>query len=180
MEEDETDLIDSIANINISLQQKDQEKFKNEILKIYKHILKEKKIGNFKSQDKKISRSLTFENLNCMNVDFEVLKNLEDLASSTQSSSNNSINSIFSDPILSKNIECVDDTVKFIVIGDQQIGKTFLIEKLFNDKAPKGNYQHTNSFVIKKKIIKLLGKRIKLELFDTNISIINSDICKSK
>jgi hypothetical protein len=169
--------------MNISLQEKDKEKFKTEILKIYKHILKEKKNKNFMSEDsrnKKMSRSLTFDNLNCMNIDFEVLKNLEDLASSSLSTSNNSMNSILADPIFSKNIECVDDTLKFIFIGDQQVGKTFMINKLLDDKAVRGEYQHTNSFVIKKKNIKLLGKRIKLELFDTNVSIINSEICTGK
>ena len=177
--------MDSIAKINISLQEKDKEKFRNEIHKIYKHILKEKKHeSNLNkpddSKNKKISRSLTFDSLNCMNIDFKVLKNLEALASSPLSTTYNSLNSILTDPILSKNIECVDDTIKFIIIGDQHVGKSFLINKLLNDKTAKGNYQHTNSFVIKKKNIKLLGKRIKLELFDTNVSIINSDICKSK
>ena len=49
-----------------------------------------------------------------------------------------------------------------------------------DDKAEKDNYVPTKSFGIKKKNINLLGKRIKLELWDTNLEIINSEISKGK
>jgi hypothetical protein len=47
-----------------------------------------------------------------------------------------------------------------------------------DDTAGRDSYSHTNSFEIKKKNVNLLGKRIKLELWDTNIEIMNSEISK--
>ena len=170
-------------------------------MKIYKHILKEKQSEKFNlgtrrdtvataatartkntsernSSEKRMNRSMTFDNLDCVNVDFQVLKGLENLALSSGSSCRDSFNSILFDPILSKNIDCVDDVMKFMFIGDQYVGKSFLINKLLDDTAGRDSYSHTNSFEIKKKNVNLLGKRIKLELWDTNIEIMNSEISK--
>lgn len=173
----------SIANINNSLKTKDKGKFIDEISKLYTTILKEKQNTDGKiNQDnlknfKKITRSMTFDNLETLNVDFENMKHFEDFAFSN-SSTNNSIKSILREPLLSKNINCVDDVLKIIFIGDQGVGKSFLINKLLDDKAEKDTYVHTKSFEIKKKNINLLGKRLTLELWDTNLEILNNDLSK--
>ncbi len=128
--------------------------------------------------DKKINRSMTFDNLDCINIDFDVFKSIEGLAFSTKSTNKDSFSTILFDPILSKNIDCIDDVLKFMFVGDQYVGKSYMINKLLDDTAIRNNYTHTNSFEIKKKNIKLLEKRIKLELWDTNIDIMSSEICK--
>jgi predicted GTPase len=120
---------------------------------------------------------MTFDNLETLNVDFDNMKYFEDFAFSN-SSTNNSIKSILREPLLSKNINCVDDVLKFIFIGDQGVGKSFLINKLLDDKAVKEVYNHTKSLEIKKKNINLLGKRLTLELWDTNLEILNNDLSK--
>jgi hypothetical protein len=130
--------------------------------------------------DKKINRSMTFDNLGCVNIDFDVFKNLEGLAFSSTSTNKDSFNTILIDPILSKNIDCVDDVLKFMFVGDQCVGKTYMINKLLDDTALRQSYTHTNSFEIKKKNIKLLEKRIKLEFWDTNVDIMSSEICKGE
>jgi len=129
---------------------------------------------------KRISRSLTFDNLDSLNINFEMLKNLDDLTFSSESTRNNSLNSFMLEPILSKNINCVDEVLKFIFIGDLNVGKTFLINKLLDDQSAPETYSPTNSFVIKKKNINLLEKRVKSEFWDTNVDIINSTLCEGK
>ena len=176
--------MESIQKINSSFHSKDKDKFINEMSKFYKHILKEKHMDvasiNHLQNSKRFGRSLTFDNLESININFDLLKNLENLSLSSVSSCADSLSYFFLDPILSKNIDCVDEVLKFIFIGDQGVGKSFLISKLLNEKPDKSNYTHTNSFEIKKKNIKLFDKTIKLEFWDTNIEIVNSEICESK
>jgi hypothetical protein len=188
--------------MNSSYKAKDKNKFIDEVTNIYSRALKEssKEESNVlslqklnkkhdhsyvssnsnseMSKNKKILRSLTFDNLDSINIDFELLKNIEDLNFSAESTCN-SFNSMLCDPILSKNINAVDDVLKLMVVGEQSIGKSFLINKMLDDKADK-SYVHTSSFEIKKKNIKLIEKHIRLEFWDTNIDILNSEICQGK
>lgn len=192
MEEDEMDLIENFKKINLSFKTKNKELFIDNVSLIYQQILREK--NNYKefssvmkekdetNLKKKISRSLTFHTLNNLNFDFESLHqnySQNSFYSTCISSKNNSINSILGEPILSSNINLVDDVLKIMVIGDSKVGKTLLINKILNKKVENG-YTHTYSFEIKKKVIKLLGKFIKLELWDTNNEITNSEIITSK
>jgi tRNA U34 5-carboxymethylaminomethyl modifying GTPase MnmE/TrmE len=175
----------------------DKTLFLDNVSKMYKNILteKEQKSSDKKQRDKnklsptltnenakKISRSLTFDSLNSFNIDFNSYKNIDDISVSSDSTSINSFSSILLNPVLSKNIDIVDDVLKLVLIGDHKVGKSLFINKLLYEegKIDIGNYNKTKSFEIKKKIIKLLGKHIRLELFDTNCEIVDSEMFKGK
>jgi hypothetical protein len=187
--------MENIEKINYCYKTKDKVQLIDNISDIYKHVLREKKwleiLQEHRNQHPytnknqklnfKFPRSLSFNTLNNIDIDFELLQNLEDmnLNNSSISTRNNSLNSIFGDPILSKNINFSDEVIKFIVVGDYKVGKSFFVNKLLNDNTDPNNYTHTSCFEIKKKMIKLMGKSVKLELWDTNTEIINSEISTS-
>lgn len=175
--------------MNNSFWAKDKNNFLDHITKLCKHILKEKIEKCEKSEkndkinshsDKKIGRALTFDNLGSITINFDEIKNKKQNFAMSYESTCNSFNSLLSDPILSKNMNLVDDVLKLMVIGEQCVGKSFFIDKLFNDNLEKSNYSHTTSLEIKKRNIKLLEKNIQLEFWDTNSKIVSSQIAQGK
>jgi hypothetical protein len=195
--------MDYIEKINSSLKNRDKSQLLDNLSNVYRYLLKEKKVGgliqnkqrartnsnsNNKNKNKipvkKLLRSLTFDNMESINIDFDVIKDLEDISVSSESTSHNSLNTILINPILNKNISIVDDVMKLMVIGDQKVGKSYFIKKLLaEDLGTTDNekkYSHTNSFEIKKKNVKLLGKNICLEIWDTNTDVLKHDMCKGK
>ena len=90
--------------------------------------------------------------------------------------------------IILQNLNISDETIKLIVIGDKAVGKTFFIDQLCANKSqseetiplPMNNeYKPTQSLEIKRFIFKTLNKIIKIELWDTNTSILNSPVIKT-
>lgn len=194
--------------MNSSYKAKDKNAFIDEITNIYRYILKEKKSQELNEDlntskmskekkggeeikkggtHKKFSRSLTFDNLENMNINYDILKSIEEMAFSEETTYN-SYKSVLCDPIVSKNINVIDDVLKLMFIGDQTVGKSFMIQKLIEERSENGsdlnlnNYPYfpTTSLEIKKKKINMLGKNVCLELWDTNTHIANSEIVHGK
>lgn len=191
MEEDESDLLNNLDNLNNSLRKGDKELFWENISNVYKGNLRDKRKkfptvivkpqtdDGVDQETVRHSRSLTYDTLSLMNID---LKNVEIYSENSYSTRYNSLSSILNNPILSQNVNLVDDVMKLIILGEPQVGKTLFIETTINESKynSKLNYVHTNSLEIKKKLINLLGKKIKLELWDTNSQIIDSEIFQGK
>jgi GTPase SAR1 family protein len=76
---------------------------------------------------------------------------------------------------LSENIDIVENTLKFLVMGASKSGKSYFISKVFEEKN-KELKQYSGMLVIRKKNIKLLGNYIRLELLDTNSELSNSNM----
>jgi GTPase SAR1 family protein len=85
-------------------------------------------------------------------------------------------NPIMTDPLVAQNIKLTDEVLKIILIGDENVGKSLLIEKLINTGNP---LLHTSSLEIKKKRIKLLERILTLEFWDTNKKILCSKLSES-
>lgn len=102
---------------------------------------------------------------------------------STQESSNNEFNfdlqnkDAEDEEMISQNIQLEEKIVKCIIIGDKQVGKTLLRNKILEDSS---DPSLTKSLEIKKKLIFIGDKAVKLELWDTNTKILNSPIIQSK
>jgi len=206
MMQDETNFIDSFDKINFSVKTKDKSQFIHHLSSVYGFLLKEKKTnideeiieqrdsranskasrGNNKTPI--LIRSNTYSDLESLNINFDAIRSLDYTSLSSESTSNNSFNSIFINSVLKNNLNIVDDVMKLIVIGDFKVGKTFFINKFFADENGNGNensfssreYVHTTSLEIKKKIVKLLGKNICLEMWDTNCEMLANEMSKGK
>jgi hypothetical protein len=149
----------------------------------------------------KSKRSHSFDNLEGIEYDFnyKVRKSLrnpskkqaldpsnEDKQSMESSISTNftfnSMNSSNSkiENLILQNLSMTDETIKLIIIGDKGVGKTILTKKLCSDDI--GNlkkYNPTQSLEIKRFVFNTLNKIIRVELWDTNLSILNSPIIKT-
>ncbi|MFO0515246.1 MAG: hypothetical protein ACK5YA_00165 [bacterium] len=79
--------------------------------------------------------------------------------------------------LVNQNLHIEDKFVKCILIGDKQVGKTLLRNKLLEDKSEPSL---TKNLEIKKKLIFANNKAVKLELWDTNTQLLNTPITKSK
>jgi hypothetical protein len=217
MKEVESNFLDSIDKINFSVKTKDKTQFIHHLSSVYGILLKEKKpVTNdennidgrnsrtnskvsYKGSDKisgKIMRSITYSNLESLNINFDIIKSLDNNSLSSESSSHNSFNSILINPLFKNNLDLVDDVMKLMVIGDTRVGKSLFINKFLEEEVAQGitfgnekennnqenirEYIHTNSLEIKKKSVKLLGKNICLEMWDTNIEILSNEMCKGK
>jgi hypothetical protein len=168
MEDEETLLLNSLENLNISYKKRDKEQFLENVSNFYyssKDRLKMDLTTAYSYQsENKICRSFTQDSLNIMDFD-ELTLSLD--------------NPITTDPMLTQNIKLTDEVMKIILIGDDCVGKTLLIEKLIN--AGKGcDITHTGSLEIKKKRIKLLERILTLEFWDTNKKILCSKLSESK
>ena len=79
-------------------------------------------------------------------------------------------NFISNNEFLSKNIDYVDEHLKFLIVGSDNLSKHIFLNQLLNSKT---NYEDSNleSINITKKVIKLLGDYIKLELYEENCKL---------
>lgn len=150
----ETELITNLNNLNQSLKTKDKQMFLDNICQLGNIVLNKQSSMNelFKEQ-----RRHTFDSLGSIEINFK-----------------DPLTLISTNSVLAKNIDITDSTLKLMVIGDEKAGKTYFIQRLLNYKMKE--YTHTKSLEIFKKQIKLLGNYVCLELWDTNLAIINSDL----
>jgi polynucleotide 5'-kinase involved in rRNA processing len=100
----------------------------------------------------------------------------------------NNDNSQILETLILGNLEIYEDKLKILVIGDKKSGKTSFIDSIVNlDKNEKNleifenlKYIPTESIDIRKSMIKISSKIIKLEMFDTNKTISNSNVFNCK
>lgn len=139
-------------------------------------------VANAINSEIKIPRSFSYESINSFNL---VSNN------GIRAPSTNDCSLLNIDPLLMQNIDICDDFLKYIVIADERVGKTTFINNILSSKLDeKSNkkkdvvkdyiYKHTESLEIRKRNIQLLGKKIRLELWDTNKYILDSMLCYSK
>ena len=86
----------------------------------------------------------------------------------------------FRKSFVSQNLTVFDEIIKILILGEANVGKTLFINKMINsNKENNYNYLPTLSLEINKCIKTICGKKIKLELWDTNEIILNNDIIKT-
>jgi hypothetical protein len=157
--EDEDGLVNSIQSMNESFK-----KSKNSSSEDYGEYFY---LNNKENPD---LNSLGYENISCMQSETFSLSQ-----KSTMSTENASKDAFFS-----QNLINFEEILKFVIIGDRAVGKTLFVNKFLGAESNTSEYKPTGSLEIKKGIRKIFDKNIKIELWDTNISILNSPIIKSK
>ena len=126
--------------------------------------------SNEKNDDKKMRR-YTFD-INAFIPDNNYLKEGEENENENPKIQNKALqNFISKNEFLSKNIDFVDEHLKFLITGSDIKTKHLFLNQLLNEKS---NYDDT--FNICKKVIKLLGDYIKLELYDEECNLCYSDM----
>lgn len=128
-----------------------------------------------------------------INLDIQTLKNKllpNDLISeinispttkSTGSNHSDDYNPNFKEFFLNQNIINYDDLLKIVIIGETGVGKSLFVSKLNQSKSSTCNeYCPTKTFEITKTVIDVNGRSLGLELWDTNILIVSSELIKSK
>jgi GTPase SAR1 family protein len=137
----------------------------------------------------KFTRSFSFESMQSIDVNFNDLGKKNDILSinskcSTLSSNyftRSPVELFINDPILSQNILQAQETLKVFVIGDEKVGKSLFVNKILNKQINNFEfYEHTDSLSINKNLIYLVNKAVKLEIYDTNKVILESQMFKSK
>ncbi len=137
----------------------------------------------------KIARSFSFQSIQNLDINFNDFAKKFDILSinskcSTVSSNfltkSPAANFFINDPILSQNILQAQATVKILIIGDKQVGKSFFANKFLKKEVDEKEYNPTDSLEISKSMIYLVNKCVKLEVYDTNKQILESQLFKSK
>ena len=123
---------------------------------------------NDKADDKKMRR-YTFD-INAFFPDNNYRKEGEENESPTATQNKTLQNFISKNEFLSKNIDFVDEHLKFLITGSDIKSKHLFLNQLLSKKS---NYEDNiyESFNICKKVIKLLGDYIKLELYEEDCSL---------
>lgn len=124
--------------------------------------------NNEKNDDKKLRR-YTFD-INAFFPDCNYRKEGEENENPTPAQNKTLQNFISKNEFLSKNIDFVDEHLKFLITGSDIKTKHLFLNQLLNEKS---NYEDNSyeSFNICKKVIKLLGDYIKLELYEEDCSL---------
>ena len=175
--EEENNLLNNIENLNLSLKQNNEKMFYENLTKCSKNIFDIKEIPlktnttNYKIKDNLINNSEKF------------IKHLKLIRSKTlnddkliQNFDKEKILPIINgNEFLSENINIVDNTLKFLVMGASKSGKSYFISKVLDEKNTETK-QYSGNLVFRKKNIKLLGNYIRLEFLDTNSELSNSNM----
>ena len=168
--EEENNLLNNIENLNLSLKQNNEKMFYENLTKCSKNVFDNKEIPIKKNATNynikntsinnsiKLIRSQTFNDNSIKKFDKEKILPI-----------------INANEFLSENIDIVENTLKFLVMGASKSGKSYFISKVFEEKN-KELKQYSGMLVIRKKNIKLLGNYIRLELLDTNSELSNSNM----
>ena len=171
--EEENNLLNNIENLNLSLKVKNTKMFYEHLSKITKNIFEKKEI-------------LIKKNLTNNNLIYKPDKIIKLIRSKTFNDNDNEfylenfdkekvLPMINGNEFLSKNIDIVENTLKFLIMGESKILKSNFISKIFEEKE-KEQKSISGNLMIKKKNIKLLGHYIRLELLDTNSELSNSNM----
>ena len=133
-------------------------------------------INNDKNEDKKMRR-YTFD-INTFIPDNNYAKEGEENDNQNPTQNKTLQNYISKNEFLSKNIDYVDEHLKFLITGSDIKTKHLFLNQLLNEKF---NYEDSNyeQFNILKKVIKLLGDYIKLELYEEDCSLCYSHMLKT-
>jgi len=133
-------------------------------------------INDGENDDKKVRR-YTFD-INAFIPDNNYRKEDEENENPNPTQNKTLQNFISKNEFLSKNIDFVDEHLKFLITGSDIKTKHLFLNQLLNEKK---NYEDSiyESFNICKKVIKLLGDYIKLELYEEDCSLCYSHMLKT-
>ena len=112
---------------------------------------------------------------------FDINKNEEDEESNTKIKyeQNRKLQDfICNNEFLSKNVDYVDMHLKFLITGSDIISKHLFLSELLNE-TNNNNEREYNSFNIYKKVIKLLGDYIQMELYEEDCELADSIMLKT-
>lgn len=143
--------------------------------------------NNFSQEESKIARSFSFQSIQNLDINFnDFAKKFDILSINSKCSTHSSnfftkspANFFINDPILSQNILQAQATIKILIIGDKQVGKSYFVNKFLKKEGNQKEYVPTDSLEISKSIIYLVNKCVKLEVYDTNKQILDSQLFKS-
>ncbi len=124
---------------------------------------------NNKEDDEKKERRYTFD-INTFIPDNNYRKEDEENESPNPTQIKTLQNYICKNEFLSKNIDFVDEHLKFLITGSDIKTKHLFLNQLLNEKSHNEDSSE-ESFNICKKVIKLLGDYIKLELYEEDCSL---------
>jgi len=137
-------------------------------------------INNNSHEESKIARSFSFQSIQNLDINFNDFAKKFDILSINSKCATVSSNFFVNDPILSQNILQAQATIKILIIGDKQVGKSFFVNKFLKKEIKQKEYIPTDSLEISKSNIYLVNKCVKLEVYDTNKQILDSQLFKSK
>ena len=111
----------------------------------------------------------------------------DDLCKKSYSSNGSSINtfdtSIISDDeyknIILNNVKNYNKLIKIMLIGNNKVGKSFFLSKIFGNFKDNNKYTHTEYLNIKKINCNINNKDYKLEFWDSNEDFLNSILIKT-
>jgi hypothetical protein len=162
---EEEELANNFHNLNLSFKERDTDEFIHGLT----HLSKDSNFGFFPKCSRAVETIRPFSLNSIDNFSFEKLSNV---------STNDCGDEMIMQSFLLQNLEIFEDVLKVMVLGDKCSGKSLLISKLLN--KGKNNYFPTTSLEIHNKIVKLFGKFVKIELFDTSANILSDSLIKSK
>ena len=162
------DNLDDNLSYNINKCENDNNKLENDNDK--------NSVNNDNSEDKKMRR-YTFD-INTFIPDNNYSKDGDENDNSNPIQNKTLQNFISKNEFLSKNIDYVDEHLKFLITGSDIQTKHLFLNHLLNEKS---NYEDNiyESFNIIKKVIKLLGDFIKLELYEEDCSLCYNNMLKT-
>lgn len=140
-----------------------------------------KKIPSLTEQEKEAEESLC-DSINQINSSLKSQNKtlISSPLSFTTTNSTLDDNSYEITKFLSQNIINYDNKIKIIVIGKAKVGKSLFVSKLIDkNSTPSSTYTPTTGLDIRKTNINIDNLTIKLEIIDTNESILNSNIIKT-
>jgi hypothetical protein len=120
-----------------------------------------------------------------LNEEFSKISSI--FSESSTAANTNISNNINLEAFYSQNFINFDDILKVFLIGDKAVGKSLFISKFLNLSEDENKYAPTERYVIlikisleiKKTFSKILEKNIKIEFWDSNYTILTSNIVKS-
>ena len=196
IEDAEKIILESLDNLNLSLKSKNKNMFFENLFQFSENIVNSETNNNNNNMKKQVHFQLkieennniennnnnNFKNNNNINKEklkrsktFDTLNEIEEnyFEKENINQNENIYSYIQSNNFLSQNIDYTDETLKFLVMGSENCGKSYFISKLFmeNNNIHEKMSPKFSSFEIRKKNIKLLGHYIKLELLDTQSSL---------
>jgi polynucleotide 5'-kinase involved in rRNA processing len=162
---EEEELSNNFHNLNLSFKERDTDEFINSLT----HLSKNSNFDFFPKCTKAVETFRPFSLNSIDNFSIEKLSN---------ASTNDCGDEMVMQSFFLQNLEIFEDVLKVMVLGDKCSGKSLLISKLLN--KGKSNYIPTTILEINNKIVKLLGKFVKIEFFDTSANILRDSLIKSK
>jgi GTPase SAR1 family protein len=174
---EEEQLLNSIQNLNIFYKENDKEEFFNSIADLstlnselttlqMKTAIKESKKGSN-------TRSFSFNSLEAINNSNEFATNKKSLNIDMLAHHRSHEPT---DMLIKQNLEINEEILKVMVVGGSQAGKNLFVDKIMS--IQKNNSAPAKGLEIHSKMMKVFGKVVKLELFDTNYNILNVSLTK--